>query len=192
MTKTMKDSFADTRPVPTDIMWKDSDGVWEKLYRARVASIRFSDGEIYDLTPHAQWRPRPLIRVYGAGKFLRHDAELWIGLLANGPRNLVLSSTWQQALLNGAKDTTPADVEAGWKSNLDDLKNSDVVVVLPSPNLNGALVEVGIAIGLGLPVILIGNCEAYRTWVSLPGIKRVETIASALAQLATMGAPNGS
>lgn len=104
------------------------------------------------------------IKVYGASKL--SEAPRWRDLEALHP-TFQLVSRWPFEHVGTVPDTAEY-AKIFWKEDEEDVRKADVLIVLPSESpdhpLRGALVEAGMAIALGIPVIVIGNCPCYGTW----------------------------
>lgn len=72
-----------------------------------------------------------------------------------------------------------------WLECKEDIVSADVVLVYAEDGdvLKGALVEVGIAIANGIPVIIVtseANRSAYGTWIYLDGVEWTNTLEDAI------------
>ena len=110
-----------------------------------------------------------MIRVYVASR------------LANAPMirtlaspHLFLCARWLQHVATG----TPDDADHArrfWPEDVADAAGADLLVVYAAPedHLRGALVEAGVAIHAGVPVVVVGDHPDYGTWRYHPGVMRV-------------------
>jgi hypothetical protein len=75
--------------------------------------------------------------------------------------------------------SNPDDSKMFWQRDLYDISHSDFVLVYAETEfeqLRGALVEAGIAIGLGVRVIVVGESHCYGTWQYHPQCLRATSI----------------
>lgn len=125
-----------------------------------------------------------MLKIYTASKI--SDAHLWHKFCASNP-NFIFHARW----LKHNKMKTPDTAEFApdfWLQDEQDVKHSDAVLVLgqEGQHLRGALVEVGIALAWGIPVIIIGDHPDYGTWQFHPGVRKVKDFEGAFAVLAQM------
>lgn len=75
-----------------------------------------------------------------------------------------------------------------WQHDYEDVAKADVTMVWarPDDNLRGALVEAGIAIGLGKMVLVVGENENYGTWQYHPSVLRATDLEEARQILRTL------
>lgn len=68
-----------------------------------------------------------------------------------------------------------------WAEDLQDVKCADAVIVYANEgeHLRGALVEAGMAIALGITVIVVGTHPDYGTWQYHPRVRRARDIEDA-------------
>ena len=118
-----------------------------------------------------------MTKVYMASK-LRHSAML---------RELVLSRTdicftarWPY--FEHQVPDTKEHASHFWSHDFNDVTYAEVVVVYAEQDdkLRGALVEVGYALALGKPVIVIGDHADYGTWRHANNVRRALDIKEAL------------
>jgi hypothetical protein len=114
-------------------------------------------------------------RVYIASK-LAH-AEKWRQLFAGN--EVECSASWIHEIKN-RDDNSAGDCIFGWRQNRLDVLGSDYVIVYSEPGetLRGALIEAGVAIGVGIQVFVVGPLDG--TWHHSPfvstGWKSVEQV----------------
>lgn len=122
------------------------------------------------------------MKVYVASK-LNH-AEMWKNYRANWAPEIEVISTW---IDNYDPDDLGVNTEfaAGWSQNLIEVRSCDVVLCYGerSDQLRGALVEAGAALGLGKPVIGVGDSESFGTWKHHPNVYWFPTMIGARSRL---------
>lgn len=104
-----------------------------------------------------------------AGHEITHD---WTGESVEGKRGVEVLDVLRDAALDDA----------------DGVKSADAMVLLHHPNLRGGLVEMGIALGRDIPVIVVGGAgEAYPPiFYWHPDVIHVATPREALAHLGAL------
>lgn len=124
------------------------------------------------------------MKVYTASK-LKH-APLWNRLFEEW-EEVHLHARWFR-LHVGTTPDAPCYAKVFWQHDLEDVSEADAVLVYAEKEdkLRGALVEAGMAIALGTPVIVVGEHEDYGTWQYHPLVYRVDTLEHARVLLATM------
>ncbi len=122
-----------------------------------------------------------MIRVYTASK-LKHAAK-WRALCAATP-HIQAHARWLKHTAMGTPDTADNAAEF-WLQDEQDVRDADACLVFAEgdDHLRGALVEAGIAIATGVPVVVVGEHADYGTWQYHPGVTRMPDMASALAFL---------
>lgn len=115
-----------------------------------------------------------MLRVYTASK-LKHAAK-WRDLCA-AHGHIQCHARWLKHNTIGTPDT-PEHAAEFWLQDEQDVKHADVVLVFADgdDHLRGALVEAGMAIAYGVPVIVIGKHPDYGTWQHHPGVRRVASL----------------
>lgn len=75
----------------------------------------------------------------------------------------------------------PVEFSIFWLVDEEDVRTAKVVVVYgeAGDELRGALVEAGMAIALGILVIVVGDSPSFGTWVNHPGVLRARTLGHA-------------
>jgi nucleoside 2-deoxyribosyltransferase len=131
-----------------------------------------------------------MVRVYFASK-LRHGGR-WRTLCASA-HQFVAYARWLKHTSIGTPDT-PDNASTFWLEDQQDVKHADVVVVYAEPgeHLRGALVEAGMAIAYGKPVVVVGDHPDYGTWQYHPLVHRVadfDEMLSFLSQYSRYGSP---
>ena len=119
-----------------------------------------------------------MLRVYPASK-LKHGA-MW-RKLCEDTSGIFLHARWLKHDRIHTPDTSDQAVMF-WPQDVQDIKTADVVFVYAEKDdhLRGALVEAGIAIATGVPVVVIGNHPDYGTWQYHPLVVRALTIEKAI------------
>lgn len=124
--------------------------------------------------------------------------------LKEGPRWRQLAAAWQEIdivarwpFLHVSEDGAPAWPEdcaahgaTFWKHDHEDVMRADVVLLYGAKEdvLRGALVEAGMAIALGKPVIVVGENAGYGTWQYHALVHRVAHFEAARSVLKLMAA----
>lgn len=118
-----------------------------------------------------------MIRVYTASKL--HTAEIWKELHKAWPE-VYFHARWLKHIDLGTEDG-PARAHEFWLQDEEDVLSSDAVLVYgrPGEKLAGALVEAGMAIAWGIPVVVVGEHPDYGTWQYHPRVTRVSTLEEA-------------
>ena len=148
-------------------------------------------GQLGGTSPPTKWhvdgpalpqQARPGIAVYTASK-LTH-AMLWRALRADWPEvHFTARWPWQHINDNGTPKW-PSDSAHGaifWEHDQQDVQRASVVLCYAEPGdiLRGALVEAGMALGMGKLVIVVGSNESYSTWQYHSRVLRVKDLSSA-------------
>lgn len=127
-----------------------------------------------------------MLRVYTAYKL--HRGKELIDFFY-GSECAFLHARWLKHIEIGTKDS-PENAKTFWREDVADVIDSDVVLVYAGPqstdDLRGALVEAGVAIATGVPVIVVGNSKCYGTWQYHPLVIRVPTFMIAHDELEKM------
>lgn len=112
-----------------------------------------------------------MIRVYTASKL--STAVEWRQMQLAWP-TLFFHARWLRHVEIGTPDS-PENAVRFWIEDQEDVASADAVLVYAKrdEHLRGALVEAGIAIACGIPVIVIGEHRDYGTWQYHPGVMRV-------------------
>lgn len=122
-------------------------------------------------------------RVYTASKLSR--AQQWIDLRKQRP-DIIWTARWPD-LVGKVDNDTPENCRLFWLHDVADIRRADVVLVMASEgqNLVGALVEAGVALGLGKHVIVVAvsDTKCYGTWQYHPLVSRVNTLEEALDEI---------
>lgn len=116
-----------------------------------------------------------MLKVYLASKL--YHREYAIKLILAHPE-ICFTNRWQY--MEGIPDEERY-AKSFWQLDHADIVLADCVIVYAKceDKLRGALVEAGIAIGLGKRVIVIGTHSDYGTWINHPSVRRVDTIEEA-------------
>lgn len=125
-----------------------------------------------------------MIRVYTASQM--HHADRWRALCRRSLQ-ILCHARWLKHAALGTPETA-ANAREFWQQDEQDVRDADALMVFAAPGdrLRGALVEVGIALACGVPVIVIGEHPDYGTWQYHPGVTRVADLEAALEHLATV------
>lgn len=112
-----------------------------------------------------------MIRIYTASK-LQH-AAFWRDMQKHW-HWAFFHARWLRHNEIGTPDT-PEHAVHFWQEDEEDVRNADLVIVyaVPGDHLRGALVEAGIALANGVPVMVVGEHSDYGTWQYHPGVIRV-------------------
>lgn len=127
-----------------------------------------------------------MLKVYGASK-LKH-AELWLKLADEWiDDNIHFIARWPRFHVGTTPDA-PCYAKVAWQHDLEDVSQSDIVMVYAEPDdkLRGALVEAGMALASGIPVIVVGDHPDYGTWRYHPLVYIVDGLDEARVLLRAM------
>ena len=118
-----------------------------------------------------------MTKIYIASRM--HHAPVWRNLYALYP-DIHVESRWP--FLEPFIDPTPANAAKFWEDDLVDISHSDYLIVYAESGekLRGALVEAGMALALGIPVLLIGDSDSNGTWQHLKLVKKFPTLEAAI------------
>lgn len=118
-----------------------------------------------------------MAKVYFASKM--HHAEKWRDLYSH----VHLSCRWP--FLEPFVEPSPENARKFWLDDFTDIENCDVLVCYAEEDekLRGALVEVGIALGLGKIVYLVGDHPDFGTWRYHRLVYNYETLEQVLEKL---------
>lgn len=123
--------------------------------------------------------------------------------LKEGPRWRNLAQEWEEIeivarwpflhVTTDGEPGWPSDCAAHgsifWQHDHEDVARADVVLVFADRDtdvLRGALVEAGMALALGKPVIVVGDNPGYGTWQYHRQVHRVATLGDARSVLRLM------
>jgi nucleoside 2-deoxyribosyltransferase len=118
-----------------------------------------------------------MIRVYTAGKLT--SGFIFRDLHDRWPY-VYFHARWLKHNKIGTPDTRDHATRF-WVEDEQDVRSADVLLVYADKgeHLRGALVEVGIAIACGVPVVVVGKHEDYGTWQYHPGVTKVKSLEQA-------------
>lgn len=118
-----------------------------------------------------------MVRIYIASKM--HHAEKWREAYDEFG-DIHICSRWP--FLEPFINPTAENARKFWHADVQDIADCHVLIVYAEPEekLRGALVEAGIAIGMGRPVIVVGDHPDFGTWSYHPQVRRVKTLADAI------------
>lgn len=107
-----------------------------------------------------------MMKVY-VGSILQH-ADMWKELRELWAPEIEITSRWIDFpnIKAGDRHATILQFQKGWIENLEDIRNSNAMICYgePTETLRGALVEAGMALGLGKPVLCVGNNSFFGSW----------------------------
>ena len=131
-----------------------------------------------------------MIRVYTASKLTK--AVFWRKLHDQVP-HVFFHARWLKHNQIGTPDLQ-AYAARFWLENAQDVKSADVLLlyVEEGEHLRGALVEAGMALAFGVPVIVVGVHPDYGTWQYHADVKRAVTFNDAMEMLRIMDQQNGT
>lgn len=111
-------------------------------------------------------------KIYIASKM--HHAERWRQEYCRQDVHIV--SRWP--FLEPFIDTEINNCKKFWQDDVADIQTADAVVVYveEGEKLRGALVEAGIAIGLGKLVVVVGDHPDFGTWSYHPQVKKARSL----------------
>ena len=123
-----------------------------------------------------------MIRVYTASKL--STAPMWLKLQDKWNKTAFFHARWIRHVLIGTLDS-PENAVRFWVEDEQDVETADILLVYApiGQHLRGALVEAGMAIAKGVPVMVIGNHPDYGTWQYHPGVIRVDDFDAAYKKL---------
>lgn len=113
-------------------------------------------------------------KVYTASTL--HYSKFWQTLAADPDWSFVRwTATWPTEQIS--EDATDKENRDAWIMNIAQIKFSDFLVLYakPSDRLRGALIEAGVALGTGLPVLAVGVPDDH-TWMHFPSVKRFNSM----------------
>lgn len=125
-----------------------------------------------------------MLRVYTASKLSK--GQVWKQLCAEND-HLIFHARWLKHITLGTPDTAE-HASAFWQQDEQDVRDADAVLVWgdEGEHLRGALVEAGMALACGIPVIVVGDHPDYGTWRYHPGVTIATDIEDALARIALL------
>jgi hypothetical protein len=119
-----------------------------------------------------------MVNVYTASKLAKR--AMW-GRLAKEwePLGIRFHARWYSQVDHGVEETAE-NAEVFWVQDHEDAASADAILVYgeEGDHLRGALVEAGIGIALGIPVVVVGDFN-YGTWIYHPGVTRVANLEEA-------------
>lgn len=122
------------------------------------------------------------VRIYGASTL--HQAVIWQGLrdVIEWSKVVRWTARWPAFLALDIKDQAAANAQLFWQHDQTDIEQSELVMLYAeeSDELRGALVEAGMALGMGKRVLCVGKNRGFSTWQYHPRVFRTETLAQAL------------
>lgn len=130
------------------------------------------------------------MRVYVASHSDLAIAETILDWAGENYINMIAS--WPGMLLAGVPESS-WNAKVFWQLDIEEVKNADVLVVLPASHdpLRGALVEVGVALGADVPVVLVGDYDSYGSWRHHPLVHKLPDLESVKPFLDLLGRIHG-
>jgi nucleoside 2-deoxyribosyltransferase len=127
------------------------------------------------------------MRIYTASTL--GQAEMW-RCLAEQWMEHEFVARWVSHHVGNVPDDE-AFAKAFWDQDLEDVSDADVLIVYAQgeDHLRGALVEVGCALALGVPVIAVGSHPDYGTWQHHAGVYRVKYFEEAYTLIKVLSTP---
>ena len=109
-----------------------------------------------------------MLRVYTASKL--EEYTRWLKLQETHP-GVFFHARWIKHMQIGTEDRESRAQEF-WIQDQEDVESADVLLLYATPGrvMKGALIEAGMAISKGVPVIVVGNEDIYGTWIYHPGV----------------------
>ena len=125
-----------------------------------------------------------MIRVYTASKL--EEYKRWLKIQKEHP-GVFFHARWIKHMEIGTPDRSERAQEF-WLQDQEDVESADVVLLYETNGkvLKGALVEAGMAISRGIPVLVVGDEAKIGNWVYHPGVTIVATLEEALGILDKM------
>lgn len=151
------------------------------VYRQdEFCELKTGDKIQIQVSPFMEHIPIPCPKVYLASKL--HHAEMLRDIAAylTTNRHYEITSSWLWQI-ETLEDSCPGQCKAGWVADVLEVQKSDYFVLYAErqDNPRGALVEAGVALGLGYPVILVGENVAFGTWQFHPLVHRTKKLEGA-------------
>lgn len=115
-------------------------------------------------------------KIYIASKM--HHAPKWRAAYSRPDIHVV--SRWP--FLETQVDDCDTNCRKFWQDDFTDISSCDILILFAEEgeNLRGALVEVGIAMGLGKQIIVIGDHSDHGTWWHHPLVRKVVDLEAAM------------
>lgn len=134
-------------------------------------------------------------KVYTASKL--PDRQVWLHMREDPDWDFVdFTATWIDDPAVGIElaggECPPEELRASWSGNLRDVRGSDFILLYGrNAPLRGALIECGVAIALGIPILAVA-LDPSHTWSFHQSVTRFDTFREArqhLLQYTTMIPP---
>jgi nucleoside 2-deoxyribosyltransferase len=109
-------------------------------------------------------------KLYTAGKLYR--APMFRELREKYKDQVTINSRWIDMETFDDKDVHDGIKARGWIIDHLDVAAADGILVQADSDLRGALVEAGIALALGKPVLLVEDCHCFGTWQHHPNVRK--------------------
>lgn len=114
-----------------------------------------------------------------------HDrwAACYVASVLNEADGINVISRWHAKAFNPTRKHTESERAEIALEDFDDINASDALVLISGPDRypGGKFVEAGIALGIGIPVVVLGHRENMLMW--LPCIACVDTVELLVANL---------
>ena len=128
-----------------------------------------------------------MIKVYGAAKFEKYNYWLEKMMKPSLFPGLDWTMRWPYVahiVLNEDvhyQDNEDKLLQQEWLHDIEDVRKANILFCYAEKDdqINGALVEIGCALGLGKPVYLIGENDRWLGWKNHPLVTQVPTIEKA-------------
>lgn len=126
-----------------------------------------------------------MIRVYFASH-LRH-AEKW--RCAPASQGVRAFARWHARVL-GCGEPDVLELADLWLENEQDVRDADCVIVYAEKDdlMRGCLIEAGMAMAYGVPVLVVGDNPGIGDWIHHPGAQRCESLSEAIMRAVEIGA----
>jgi hypothetical protein len=115
-------------------------------------------------------------RVYGASKL--STWRLWLTLREDSDWAFVDWTASWPLKVDQEESAGPQEFGIAWETDLREIRSSDFVMLVYDEGIKGALVEAGMAMGIGTRVITVG-LPAEHTWSYHPLVTRCYDLVSA-------------
>ena len=121
-----------------------------------------------------------MFRVYPASRFFR--APMWIE--CGQKYRIFMCARWLKGWQKDIPETS-FNSRKFWMDNLEDIATCDYLVAYAEKDdvLGGALIEIGAALSMNKPVYLVGENEAFRSWIHHPNIMIKKTLHNVFNEL---------
>lgn len=129
-------------------------------------------------------QPKPP-RVYIASS-MRHGPlwQAWASAHLEKSRGFRVISRWPVHAADELAET-PGNAKLFWQHDIEDVLSADLLLCYAADGdtPRGALVETGVALASGIPVLAVGPATLLGTWIHHSGVYHVEDLTAALEWL---------